>query len=264
MPEPTLPSFTSPPLIEVISGVVFDPLLELTGAAVGQFWLNQRKTFPKRPIELEPLGTLFELVELQGGRRPAPGSVLANEPLPGSRYLLENVDGTQLVQVQRDRFVCNWRRHAPNHAYPRFDALYGFFKTQHAELKRFIEEELAAQLTPRHYELVYVNHIPLNAASELGLLLPDAAWRTTPRWLAAPEAVDTALTFAMPEKAGRLRVRAQTAEILQTKQSVVVLELTARGFLDERDRWFNLAHEWIVRAFADLLSPELATTLGRN
>ncbi|MBE2252801.1 MAG: TIGR04255 family protein [Myxococcus sp.] len=264
MPEQTLPSFKSPPLIEVVSGVVFDPLAELNGTAVGQYWHSQRKAFPKRPTELEPIGSLFELFELPGGRVPPAGSVLVNEALPGSRYLLENAEGTQVVQVQRDRFLCNWRRHAPSNEYPRFDALYSFFQTQTAAFELFLAEELSAQLTPRHYELVYVNHIPLNAAAELGLLLPDASWRTTPRWLVPPEAVETSFTFAMPDKAGRLRVRAQTAEILQTKERVVVLELTARGFLDDRDRWFKLAHEWIVRGFDDLLSPSLATTLGRN
>lgn len=265
MAEPTLPTFKSPPLIEVVSGVVFDPLADINGPLLGQFWNQQSAVFPKRPTELEALSSLFELFQLPGAQAaPPPGSVLVNEAPPGPRYLLENVDGTQVVQVQRDRFLCNWRRHAPNNEYPRFDALSVFFKTQYAEFERFLKRELNVQPTPRQYELVYVNHISLKAASEIGLLLPDVSWRPTARWLPSPDGVESSLTFTMPEKAGRLRVRAQTAEVLHTRNRVVVLELTARGFLDDREQWFKLAHEWIVRGFDDLLSPSLATELGRN
>jgi uncharacterized protein (TIGR04255 family) len=262
--EPTLPTFKSPPLIEVVSGVVFDPLTEINGPLLGQYWSQQSNVFPKRPTELEALGSLFELFQLSGAQAAPPGAVLVNEPPPGPRYLLENVDGTQVVQVQRDRFLCNWRRHAPNNQYPRFDALSHFFRTQYSEFEQFLKREVNAQPTPRQYELVYVNHISLRAASEIGGLLPDASWRPMERWLPTPDAVESSLTFTMPGKAGRLRVRSQTAEIFQTRNRVVVLELTARGFLDDREQWFKLAHEWIVRGFDDLLSPSLATELGRN
>lgn len=255
-----LPSFERPPLIEVVSGVLFDPVTSLTGPLLGQFWRERLAGFGRKPTEMPPLPAQLEL--LQSNFPPA--SQFVADPPPGPRYWFVSDDDDRVVQVQKDRFLCNWRKTEARHAYPRFDAVYGFFDEQLSAFAEFLEKEVDAELVARQYELTYVNHVPDGAAQTVGDVLPDLVWRQAgARWLGAPEHLEAGWTFRMPKDLGRLRVRAQTGLLSRGNQPVLILELTARGFGEDQRAWFENAHEWIVRGFSDVISDAKAQTWGR-
>jgi len=91
----------------------------------------------------------------------------------------------------------------------------------------------------------------------------DYAWeKTKERFLPKPKKVSWQKEFLLPEKKGHLIVSFKQAIQKEDKVPLLVLELKTRG-IDEsatKDRmreWFDLAHEWIVRGFTDLTTPEI-------
>jgi uncharacterized protein (TIGR04255 family) len=261
---PTLPTYETPPVVEVVCGVTFDPVPGFTVPLVGKLWRDHLPDF-KVEGEQPPLAPQFEVLE-RGG---VTFSFDPNLPMP--RVWFVNDRSNQLIQIQRDRFLCNWRKTETDHEYPRFAKVSGFFKQQIAVFESFIRENCDRELVPRQYELTYLNHLAAETrasarAGNIGRLLPDFAWRNASagRWLPDPEDVDLNLAFLLPNEAGRLRVKVQTAQLARERTRVILLDLTARGFSGNRDEWFDVAHTWIVKGFEDLASPAAENIWGKR
>ena len=63
--------------------------------------------------------------------------------------------------------------------------------------------------------------------------------------------------FKLPNGQGQLTARATTAKRVVDQADVVRFELSVKELVSDPDKtamwqWFDLAHEWIVRGFADL------------
>jgi uncharacterized protein (TIGR04255 family) len=256
MDSPNLPNYGKPPVVEVVSGVMFDPIPGFKLPLVGKFWSEALLDFPVVD-EQPPLAPVMEIL----GR--GPGVMFIAEPAPVPRVWFTSRNKDQVIQVQRDRFLCNWRKVSPDHEYPRFRKVFEFFETKLASFEQFIRTDCNASPIPRQYELSYVNHLDSTpdgpiVLGDIGRLLPDLSWRKQgSRWLPDPEDLDLSLAFLLPKSAGRLRVRLQTGLRVPDQSSIMALEITARGLLEDRTKWFELAHEWIVKAFEDLVSPDM-------
>jgi hypothetical protein len=66
----------------------------------------------------------------------------------------------------------------------------------------------------------------------------------------------------LPEKSGRLHATIRNARRSKDDVELLLFELCARGIPAEREfesiqAWYNLAHEWIVRGFADLTGEDV-------
>ena len=122
-------------------------------------------------------------------------------------------------------------------------------------------------IIPVQCEMTYLNQIELGKPDEpladVGSVLPDFQWRKLPgRFFGIPESFAWRTTFPLPDQAGRLHITMQAGARRQDGIPLLLLDLTARGLAQEHSqgalwRWFDLAHEWIVRGFADLTSEEL-------
>ena len=68
--------------------------------------------------------------------------------------------------------------------------------------------------------------------------------------------------FPLPDSKGNLKVNFKRGTRVSDKVPVLILELTATGpAADSMEKaamlkWFDLGHEWIVRGFTDLTTPE--------
>ena len=91
----------------------------------------------------------------------------------------------------------------------------------------------------------------------------DYAWeKTKERFLPKPEKVGWQKEFLLPENKGHLIVSLKQAIRKEDKVPLLVLELKTRGIDESKKKegireWFDLAHEWIVRGFTDLTTPEI-------
>ncbi|MFD1381016.1 TIGR04255 family protein [Fodinicurvata halophila] len=137
-----LPDFTSPPLIEVALGVQFTPLENLQTLHGGIIWEAYKDKYPYTK-ELPPLPHVLETF----GRRQVHSSIpfklsLQDRPdVPRYWFISENND--QLIQIQKDRFLQNWRKESSKAEYPRYESIReDFFLT----IKLFVEHLLTLGL----------------------------------------------------------------------------------------------------------------------
>jgi uncharacterized protein (TIGR04255 family) len=254
------PSFELPPIVEVVCGVQFEPL-SLLVPHLGKYAPEGFEATQ----EVAPLPPVFETFP------NSPSSIMLTNALILPRTWYETKEGDRLIQVQRDRFLLNWRKTDPSHEYPRFEAVYQEFEKQFSVFRAFSEDHLKQKATPTQLELSYINHIVVEEGEalvhRLGEYLPDLSWRIGDRFLPSPESLDFRLSFALPKHMGRLHVRLQSGIRNEDQRPVLVLDLTARG----RDPhspgwkdWFELAHEWVVSGFCDLTGKEVQNTVWRR
>jgi hypothetical protein len=115
--------------------------------------------------------------------------------------------------------------------------------------------------------MTYVNIIHEGAGwqtiEEVSKVFPDFSWGIRKeRFLPNPVGINWRTSFPLPNRGGRLHMDIQTARRLNDNRRLFRFEITARGIgpdisLDAMRSWFDLAHEWIVRGFADYTGLQL-------
>lgn len=259
-------SFESPPVVEVVFGVHFAALPSLQTAHYGAFWERIRDHYPECQ-DHPPLTPVFERFDKKG----SPKFEFSNVP-PLRRTWFVHHEKTSIIQMQRDRFLCNWRKVNPDDEYPRYASLIEPFDRNLEAFSGFASEYDLGKLEHQQYELTYVNRIHQSdgwqTPADLGSVFPDFHWRENEqRFLPAPERVNWVTTFQLPEQSGRLHVSIRTAAVQEGEQELF-LELTARGFPQSGQRnmrdWFDQAHQWIVLGFEDLTDASVRKNTWRQ
>jgi uncharacterized protein (TIGR04255 family) len=244
---PQYVSFDNPPVVEVVLGVRFDARGKFKIAHIGAFWATLRNTFPT--VEDAPPLIRGE-PNLQAGIPP--------------RTWLVTSDGGVLIQIQSDWFLLNWKKSNDSQPYPSYEVVKREFDGRFAEFLRFLEGE-RINISYSEFELTYVNHISdANGLSEVGecALLIDHLRSTRKRFLPSPSEINWRTSYLLPNGCGRLNIIAQTGVLRSTGERLVRLDLQALGAPggkpeDQMHEWFDMAHEWVTRGFADITVPRL-------
>lgn len=259
--KPALPNFEHPPVVEVVCGISFKTLEKFLIPWIGELWAEFRKDFPLCQ-EHPPLAQFKE-------HSGAPGGIEIEIPRmpPAPRVWFHNLDESHLIQVQRDRFIHNWKKPNDQAQYPRYSKIQELFRDELARFKTFIVKNELGQVEPIQYELTYVNIFPIgegwNDLSEIGKILPDCSWRGSgQRFLPTPESHTYQTRFSLPDNGGALHVNVQRATKLTNGQDVIRMDFSVRGFPgkhseDTMHNWFEVAHRWIVLGFTDMTSSEI-------
>lgn len=264
----SLPDFTDPPVNETVFSLQFLPLAGFAIPHFGLYWAKVRARFPHINVA-PPVAPVTE----QFSPRPPIGLDLQVVPQPEVRCWFLNSSGTQLIQVQRDRFSFNWRQVEGTEKYPRFPALRKEFVDQWIEFSAFIEEERLGALTVNQCEVTYVNHIPYGIGwsdfSELHKVIAMWQGETSDGFLPRPERVRIEVNYRLPENQGRLHVSVVPVFRPRDNAEVLQMTLTARGgpassSLNDVMAWIDLGREWVVKGFADFTSPEVQSQWGRS
>jgi len=257
MTNPTvLPvKFENPPVVEVACGVLFNALEGLKAPKLGLFWTQLRDRFPRLeeapaiPPVVEPATITTPQMQVQ---------LLSMPPMRRVWFLSEN--GSRLIQIQQDRFLYNWKQVNHDDRYPSYDTVIKDFEKYFAQYIGFLKSEQLGDLIYRQFDLSYINiigrHNGLETMAAGEILRDHIRDKTTNRFLPEPEAFSWNSSYALPGGVGRLHMSAQSALRVETGEKILRLELTARGIPKDpsevnRRPWFNLAHEWITRGFAD-------------
>ena len=137
-------SFENPPVNEVVVSTYFNPpLSDFRNEHIGLFWERIRREFPivrqQHPVGIRPHSTTDE-----------------SSSMPRYWFIADN--DINLIQIQKNAFMFNWRRRGENyprfhrHIKPAFDKCYGLFSEFiRTEIKTV--EKLAVDLC----ELAYIN-----------------------------------------------------------------------------------------------------------
>ncbi len=252
-----LPSYRRPPVSEVALSVEFSPLSEWSIVHFGIFWAAMRNRFPKYEF-YAPLRSQIE--EFGDARFNKPEFVQLMTGIPELRSWFLNDQG-EIVQVQRDRFVFNWRKNTDESEYPRYrEYMRPRFEEEWARFSTFIGSHGLGEISVRQCEITYINEI-----------IPGDLWQTNGdmqnifttcrrsqgAFLPQPESAVSSFTFVMPGERGRLHTAVQHVLRSRDNQQIIQFRLTARG-KPEGSRpndifeWMDLGREWVVRGFTDL------------
>ena len=256
-----LPDFHEPPVAEVVLSLQFEPISSLTTAHIGLLWQRYRDRFSVIE-EHPPLPPRFERF---GPPSPPRVSVSVEDKPPAPRVWFLNEQKTELVQVQNDRFAHNWRKVGRGQAYPRYERVRDLFREEVSNFEQFITDEDMGGLAVNQCEVTYVNHIEQSDAWErhgqVERLFRNWSPLSSGVFLPEPEDVFLRWRFCIRSKndtaVGRLHVVAQPSWNASDMKPVWLMNLTARGTplgtgIGGAFDFFDLAREWIVRAFADL------------
>jgi len=271
-----LPDFENPPVVEVALSVQFDPLIALRTPQIGVLWQQFRDRFPR--IEEHP--PLDSTIERFGPRsRIEPGvQVRVSPSVPVPRCWFLNESGSELIQIQQDRFVHNWRKVGDSDSYPRYDRhIRPTLLSELEEFTAFVGKENLGEILPNQCEVTYVNRILAGQGwdrhGQLGSVLAPVSGAFSEEFLPEPEEVAVAASFLIPGEVGRpmgrLRFRVDPVYLKADDKPAFHLTLVARGAplgsgLEGVRGFLDLGREWIVRGFAAITTPTMHKIWGRK
>ncbi len=274
--ETSLPDFRDPPVAEVALSVQFDALSALRTPQLGLLWQEFRDRLPvtEEHPPLDPVIERFGVLPTRTGAVRV--EMLKGPPTPRCWFL--NKEGTELVQVQQDRFVRNWRKVGDASTYPRYEK--HLRPSLESELKRFqafLQREQLGDLKPNQCEVTYLNSIAADegwqAHGELGEVITVFQRSFSDDFLNAPEDAGLRLRFLIPDQTGkpigRLHIAIDPGHRSGDNQPLFIMNLTARGApcgdgIDGVLGFLDLGREWVVRGFASITTPKMHKLWGRN
>lgn len=270
---PDLPEYADPPLVEVVLSTQFSPLPAVTTAHLGVFWGRFRDRFP-RVEERAPLARTHESLE-SPGPRDTRVSFNFTEQLPAPRIWFLEAEGKELIQVQQDRFIHNWRKVGGDETYPRYEAIRDRFRKELTDFQTFLAEESLGEFLPDQAEITYVNHIVAGEGweSHSDLQRVFTVWRTPDEFGEIEDAqFSTRLVLKddHDEPIGRLHLKVTPAYRNSDGVPIFRMDLTARGvpIPDPTDdgvlTFMNIGREAIVRTFTAATTSEMHKLWGRT
>ena len=226
------PQDAAPPVVELVIGAQFSPLVKLTAGHFGLLW-NELGPDWVNPADGPPLDDHFESFDpVPPGRLPMFELRLGPVPLPG-RFTLTDANQERMLQVQATRFHFNWRRRAG--FYPSYTNLIGEFESVFGRFESFVRSQGWAGVQVNQWELTYVDAFP-----------KGEYWQTPADWSAVlpglfgtlfpADSLGLALehraaqwSYEIQPKRGRLHVIGQPGRWGEKAEDVLLLSTTARG-----------------------------------
>ena len=263
-----LPEYDNPPINEVVCGIQFKRLNDLLNPYLGLLWEKYKPEY-SRCQEVAPLMPMIESFDIPTAQRL---ELLGEPPLPRTWFVHSNENS--IIQVQRDRFLHNWREIRTDDSYPRYFTIIDSFREHLSKFITFLDEYNLGVVEPVQYELTYVNIILQGEGwetfSDVGKVFSNFTWSTSESdFLPLPESMNWNTSFLLPKYAGRLHTKIQSGIRRSDDRPLFRFELTARGIgeyktTETMSRWFDLAHEAIVRGFTELTDFQIQKTLWRR
>lgn len=264
-----LPKYNKPPVIEVALSVQFERLNVAT-AQFGLLWVQFRDRFPK----LQEKPELDAIVEKFGSPKPIiPDVRFEMGAVPAPRLWFVSESNCDLVQVQRDRFIRNWRKTEDKPDYPSYEKLRGMFAKDWECFAQFVADEINAPLTPNQCEVTYVNILEGFKPSDMPKLCTWVSGGTSDGYLGEPESVDLALRYQLKDENnqpwGRLHIVAAPAMRAADSTPVIRLAMTARGAPVTNDieglmNCMDNEHAAVVRGFTSITTPAMHAAWERT
>lgn len=267
-----LADYTAPPLTEVVLGVQFNSIDQFLSPHLGLVWERFKANFPNVE-EHPPLLPTFETFGAHPQLFPAIGLQMLAANLP--RVFLINNDRTQLLQVQRDRFLHNWRKVETGGDYPRFERMLETFELGLETFADVVSKEQLGGVVPNQCEVSYINHISVPADGNLYSVISKVFAQHTEKMvlddLGAPEDLRFLLRYVIRDDSGapigRVIVSADPAWRADGG-TIIQLTLTVRGkparpTIEGVVEFLECGRSHLIGAFTKLTSPEMHKEWGR-
>jgi uncharacterized protein (TIGR04255 family) len=271
-PASDLPGFEAPPVVELALGVQFEPLQNFRTVHFGAFWKKISKDFP-HVEEKPPLGDIPEKFGIQ--IESLTFNLVEGILLPRLWFL--NSQKNELIQLQQNRFVYNWRRQNDDDSYPHYSNIRTKFISEYERLAEFLKAEDLGDIKPTACEITYVNHIVSNAVwSEFGdFAKVFTIFNSNPQasFLPVAESVRFASNYVIKNNAekavGRLRATVAPEVRRSDGKKLFVMNMAAVGVPESKDlagvlSFLDVGHEWIVKGFEALTTEDMQAAWGKD
>jgi uncharacterized protein (TIGR04255 family) len=139
-----------PPVVETSLGCYFNRIEGWNVLHYGALWSKFRDKYPNPEFQPPVLPTLEPPITFQW----APGDALI--PI---RALFADARRTQLVQLQADLFLHNWRKTDQTTSYEHYDRILPLFKEDWGVFAAFLQEQGLKRPSLSRCEMSYFNHI---------------------------------------------------------------------------------------------------------
>jgi uncharacterized protein (TIGR04255 family) len=270
-----LPEYAKPPVVEVALSVQFEELSKLLTPQLGLLWAEFRDRFA-RTEEQPPIPSQIEHFNKGVPQGNLASLQLLDKPETPRCWFL-NQPGDELVQVQKDRFVVNWRKIGDDDQYPRYSQLKNRFISEFGLFQKFVEREGLGTLQINQCEVTYVNHIvPGEGWTRPGELHKiSSLWNSNVNqsFLPEPEEMGFSVRYVIPNDqgnpVGRLHVSLQPAYRRKDNKPIFMLTLIARGKevgtdIESALAFFERGHIWIVQGFTSITTEPMHGIWGRQ
>lgn len=269
-----LPDYEHPPLVEVVLSVQFAELQGYRTVHAGLLWEEKfRQAYPL-VVEHPPLNPTFEVF---GPQASSPQLQIKQMPGPQvPRLWFSNSENTELVQIQADRFVRNWRKVGKGECYPRYERLRKQFFADLEEVDGFFKDWKIGAMQPNQCEMTYVNRLELQGydlRNRPGLALnffPERALQPDREDARLPESEDCNLAVRYVLKDARAEPRGRLLVTVQpwSREPALRLDLTARGAPETADfeavaSFLDEGREAIVHGFTAITRERMHKKWGR-
>ena len=243
--------YENPPIDEIICGIRFGSIEQLRSGHLGILWQKFRRDFPN-----------IEDQNLVGPVSRGDSENSNNILLPRVWFIHENEN--ELIQVQYNRFLHNWRKIRLDDEYPGYDKIIENFEKYLSRFREFLVEENLGNLVTKEYELSYIDLIPRGYGWEnfgdLGKVFPSLLSSTGQSILSTNiSSINWQTILDLPNNHGRLRIAIRSAARISDNHQLLHIEFNAHGNRqDESMRvWFDIAHNAVTELFSNLVSKEI-------
>lgn len=248
--------FQNPPINELIITTYFNPpVSNLRNEHVGIFWSQIKEQFPKSSQQI-PIGGAEQIIDVN------------NEIFSMPRYWFISEDEINLLQIQKNAFMLNWRRHEAD--YPRFNTrLKPFFDKYFSMFYEFIRKHIdASELTIDLCQLTYINVIKRcefwSGPNDTQHVIPSFSVPDPGVAFQDTTAFNCNYIFDVPPDL-QLVVKIRNVVVSpepNKSEPVLIMEIQANGRLGrvnklQTDPWFDRAHEAINECFIGMTNTEI-------
>ena len=229
-------TYLVPPIEELALSIQFKSLEGLVAPRVGKLWAQK---FASHLPRLEEHPPIQEAIERFEPPKPHAFSFKWETGAQPNRVWMLSESGTELLQVQQNRMVSNWRKQGTSAQYPKYHPGLRE-KTLEAwrHFSEFVNKEGLGELIPNQCEVTYVDHIPIEdlpgGEGWPGQLLTCMLPTYEDPQLGQTEEASCSLVFRLSRAKdhppyGRLRFSAKPKTRKADGKKVLVLNTVARG-----------------------------------
>lgn len=265
-----LADFDNPPVVETVLSLQFEKLTALQSVHLGLFWSKLKDQYP-RVEQRPPLPSAIEQFQLPAMSRPRIQFEAVETPAT-PRLLLMNSEETEIVQVQDDRFITNWRKGSSQNPYPHYEpVIKPNFEQRLREFQTFVAEQRLGTIKIVQSEVTYVNHIVSGEGwQDFGQLHRIFTFWNQVEGSIPGQPEDSALhiRFRIEDEekkpVGRLHVDVQPGVRASDNQPMYIMNLTARGQYGTGVDFFDIGRKWIVKSFEQLTTEYMHQIWGKR
>jgi uncharacterized protein (TIGR04255 family) len=246
------PDFENPPVVETSAGFHFAPIQGWTILHYGLLWDKVVGRYQKHEFNPPVMGLGEITVD------PAKG--FANLPV---RVSFVDSSNTNLVQVQNNFILHNWRRSDPLSLYQHYTVTRNSLLADWKDFRDFLSEHSLKFTQVLRCEISYFNHLvrgeDWHDYAELSKLFPSWKGARAGGKLSTPQMIGITASYSRPH--GTLQIASQPA-LRRDGKEIIQLTVTATGAPSEQDDnslfgCLDACHQAAVGGFAEFTSEEL-------